>query len=645
MDAKWLKAEYDMHSADKVKKVLKRLEKDPATIQAQATLDQCSLRLHEAKLTARLLETTPERLGVTDPDEVLQRLGEVHQQIGKLNQEINRVLGSDEIQRLTGARTNAVGAAALRNGRGDHLLAGSENLRSTVDAGASLAINAAKAGTIAADAGTAAVSTLGMVGGAVAIPMGAARAVTGTATSVREGMKAYQAYQAKKNAAEARLDLTTADDALLAAIAKRVEGKQARNQVHHVAASVAGASAAVAGAATVVSGTAATIAGGMGAASFGAGAAPMGVVATVTGVVAGGAGVVAVGASASVVAYDIARHANSQAKKESVKTADAALKKLESGGYTELPNLTKSGDKALKDAFKQELEDSKDNYLVGKLKNRVNNGLDGNQSVLRTGMKSSQAASEIAQAFKETGNALRKLPPPTEIMASFRNTEVKNPVCRGTLLLAGGATCFLAVNGRVTGACMEAVGKLTKPIHDTANAALKVVHDKLNDFYVERKRGIVLDPSNAHQGDSVRAKMKSAREATLSTTEVKAILALQKFAEKHGLSPQGDQALDKLSIKEMQKNCGIKKVTRDSSAAAEAFCERLKADCLAHAPERTGVGIIASDLPEDAASIKLARKLGMKDAEIVNVVNSQLHANERVQKAGKEALRTHIKMK
>lgn len=644
MDLKWMADERKMWDAKALKKDLAKLEKDPKVAQKIEHLDYCSTKLQEARITEKLLMDNPSRLSVAD-DQVAGKLAEVRLRMDRINDDINNTLASPEIQTLHATQIQADLATSLRNTRGQHLMDGGDKLRATVDAGANLAVNATKVGVVAADAGATAVSAVGMVGGAVNIPLGAARVVTGTATAVREGLMAHRAGDVKKNAHDARSAAYLSGEDALAAIAKRVEMKQTKNQVHHTLAAVAGASAAVAGGATVVAGSAAVVAGAMGAGTFGAGAAPAAIVATATGAVATGAGLVATGASVGVVVYDVGRHAHSKSMKQSVADTEKALSKLEKNGMKELPNMTKLENKEYKQALLETVDNEKDNYFVGKLKNRINNDLENNQMVIEAGMKVNGVVDKTADLVKSAGQALRSLPSPGEIMSQAKTKYNDTKVGHATAVIAGAGAAYLAVNAKVAGAGIEAAGKLGKFVTDSVKANLQAVHQGLTNCYQDRKRGIVLDSNAVHKGDSVRAKMNSAREATLTTSDVKAIISLQKFSDKHGLMPPGNAAPDILTMKELQKCCGIKKITRDSSAAAEAFANRLKEDCLQAAGQRNGNGIIAADLPEEAASVKLARQLGMKDADIVRVVNSQMHADKNVQKAGQDSLRNHVRMK
>jgi hypothetical protein len=92
---------------------------------------------------------------------------------------------------------------------------------------------------------------------------------------------------------------------------------------------------------------------------------------------------------------------------------------------------------------------------------------------------------------------------------------------------------------------------------------------------------------------------------------------VQKLAIKKGyLTPE--EALDPAKLGEFAK---VRLITRDTRFAVDTLSKKLLAECDVAIQHRGGNGIVTSDLPNTPA-VNAARKLGIKDNEIVGMVNA-----------------------
>ena len=103
----------------------------------------------------------------------------------------------------------------------------------------------------------------------------------------------------------------------------------------------------------------------------------------------------------------------------------------------------------------------------------------------------------------------------------------------------------------------------------------------------------------------------------LSPGKAAALERVQKLAIKKGyLTPE--EALDPAKLGEFAK---VRLITRDTRFAVDTLSNRLLAECDVAIQHRGGNGIVTSDLPNSPA-VNAARKLGIKDSEIVGMVNA-----------------------
>jgi len=106
-----------------------------------------------------------------------------------------------------------------------------------------------------------------------------------------------------------------------------------------------------------------------------------------------------------------------------------------------------------------------------------------------------------------------------------------------------------------------------------------------------------------------------------------AMLSLQKKAIKSGAL----SAEDALDPAKLEAYAALNLISRDSRRAAEVFVAKLKEECQQAINKRDGTAIVTSDLPDNTPAINAARKMGMTDEQIVQVVNAaSLDITEKV---------------